>query len=362
MEKVECLVVGAGVIGLACARALAEAGREVIVVERNDVIGAETSSRNSEVVHAGIYYSTGSVKARLCVAGKQKLYDYCDNRGVPYRRCGKIIVATDPAQIEVLQGYHSQAESNGVALSWLDENALHELEPQLQAVVGLLSETTGIVDSHAFMLSLRGDLERAGATIAFNTEVLDLQHILPRGDRIAVTTDSVTLACRWLINCAGLRAPDLARQLVPDAPVAFYARGHYYAYSGRPPFSHLIYPVAEPGGLGVHVTLDMAGQVKFGPDVVWLDDIDYSFDESRKESFVEAIRHYYPGLDPHRLHPSYTGIRPKITGPGEPAGDFRIHGPQLHGIAGLINLLGIESPGLTASLAIAEAVAAQVAR
>ncbi|MCZ6710514.1 MAG: NAD(P)/FAD-dependent oxidoreductase [Gammaproteobacteria bacterium] len=360
MENVECLVVGAGVIGLACARALAEAGREVVVVERNDVIGAEISSRNSEVIHAGIYYPTGSHKARLCVAGKRQLYAYCDQRGVPHRQCGKIIVATDRAQIAVLEGYQKQAEANGVALRWLDEPSLRELEPQLRAVAGLLSDTTGIIDSHAFMLSLRGDLERAGGVIAFNTEVYDLQQ--SPDDRLEVTTGSMTVACRWLINCAGLQAPDLAGQLVPDAPEAYYARGQYYAYSGRPPFSHLVYPVAEPGGLGVHVTLDMAGQIKFGPDVVWLQDIDYSFDESRMPAFVEAIRHYYPALDPQRLHPSYTGIRPKITGPGEPAGDFYVHGPTLHGITGLINLLGIESPGLTASLAIAEVVANQVAR
>ena len=360
MENVDCLVIGAGVIGLACARALAEAGREVVVVERNDVIGAEISSRNSEVIHAGIYYPTGSDKARLCVAGKQQLYAYCDQRGVPHRRCGKIIVATDSAQIEALEGYHRQAESNGVALRWLDEQALRDLEPQLRAVAGLWSDSTGIIDSHAFMLSLLGDLERAGADVAFNTEVHDLQQ--PHGDRIEVTTSSMTVACRWLINCAGLQAPELAGQLVPDTPQAYYARGQYYAYSGPSPFSHLVYPVAEPGGLGVHVTLDMAGQIKFGPDVVWLQDIDYSFDDSRKSSFVQAIRHYYPALDPQRLHPSYTGIRPKITGPDEPAGDFQVRGPALHGVSGLINLLGIESPGLTASLAIAEVVANQVAR
>lgn len=358
MDKVECIVVGAGVIGLACARALAEAGREVIVVERNDLIGAETSSRNSEVVHAGIYYPSGSLKAKLCVAGKHKLYDYCDRRSIPHRRCGKIIVATGSAQIEVLEGYQRQAESNGVALSWMDEDAVHALEPQVSAVAGLLSETTGIVDSHALMLSFQGDLEAAGGMIAFNAEVRRLQ----AGAGIIVATDSLTLKCDWLINCGGLQAPDLARQLVADAPQAYYARGHYFAYGGKPPFSHLVYPVAEPGGLGVHVTLDMAGQVKFGPDVVWLDDLDYSFDESRKPAFVEAIRHYYPAVDPERLHPSYTGIRPKISGPGAPAADFRIDDAGVHGVTGLINLLGIESPGLTASLAIAETVAARVGR
>lgn len=358
MERVDCIVVGAGVVGLACARALAQAGHEVVVVERNDLIGAETSSRNSEVIHAGIYYPTGSLKARLCVAGRDMLYAYCDSRGIPYRRCGKVIVATAAAQIDVLESYQRQAQANGVALTWLDEQAVHQLEPQVNAVAGLLSEATGIIDSHAFMLSLQGDLEAAGAMIAFNAEVRHLQ----ANARIIVATDALTVECNWLINCAGLQAPTLARQLDPDAPTAFYARGHYFAYSGKAPFSRLVYPVAEPGGLGVHVTMDLAGQIKFGPDVVWLDCVDYSFDESRKESFVTAIRRYYPALDSDRLHPSYTGIRPKISGPGEPAADFRIDDPETHGVAGLINLLGIESPGLTASLAIADAVAARVAQ
>ncbi len=357
MDRVECIVIGAGVIGLSCARALAAAGREVIVVERNDLIGAETSSRNSEVIHAGIYYPTGSLKARLCVAGKQMLYSYCESRGIPHRRCGKMIVASGGAQIEVLEDYRRQAQANGVMLSWLDERAVRELEPEVDATAGLLSESTGIIDSHAFMLSLQGELEAAGGAIAFNTEVRGLQ----ANDRIIVVTDALSLECRWLVNCAGLQAPDLARQLDPGAPQAHYARGHYFVYSGKAPFSRLVYPIAEPGGLGVHVTLDMAGQIKFGPDVMWLDEVDYTFDESRKASFVAAIRRYYPGLDPARLHPGYTGIRPKISGPGTPAADFRIDGPAVHGVAGLINLLGIESPGLTASLAIADVVAAQVA-
>jgi L-2-hydroxyglutarate oxidase LhgO len=355
-EQVECVVVGAGVIGLACARALAEAGHEVIVLERGRLIGAETSSRNSEVIHAGIYYPTDSLKAQLCVQGKQHLYDYCQSRGVPHRRSGKVIVASSDSQLDVLRDYQRQAAANGVALTWLDAAAVQQLEPEVVAVAGLLSESTGIIDSHAFMLSLQGDLERAGGTIAFETEVRDLR----LGNRIVVDTDSLAVDCNWLINCAGLWAPDLARRLDLRAPAAFYARGHYYAYSGVSPFSRLVYPIAEPGGLGVHVTMDLAGQIKFGPDVVWLDDIDYRFDEGVKDAFVAAIRRYYPALDVDRLHPSYTGIRPKITGPGQPAEDFRIDGPRRHGVAGLINLLGIESPGLTASLAIADMVAAQV--
>ena len=358
MDKVDCVVIGAGVIGLACARALSEAGREVIALERNGLIGAEISSRNSEVIHAGIYYSPGSLKARMCAAGKHRLYDYCESRGVPFRRCGKIIVATGSQQISVLHDYQRRAQANGLVLGWLDEKSVHELEPEVSAVAGLLSESTGIVDSHAFMLSLQGDLERAGALLALNTEVRDLR----LGDRIVVATDSLTVECNWLINCAGLHAPDLARLLASDTPPALYARGHYFAYSGAAPFSRLVYPIAEPGGLGIHVTLDMGGQVKFGPDVVWQDGVDYSFDEGVKDAFVAAIRSYYPAVEADRLHSSYTGIRPKIVAAGEPDGDFRIDGPQVHGVDGLISLLGIESPGLTASLAIAESVAAQVCR
>jgi len=360
MDRVECIVIGAGVIGLACARRLAEAGREVIVLERNELIGAETSSRNSEVIHAGIYYPSGSLKAQLCVRGKQQLYEYCADRAVAHQRCGKIIVATGPGQIAVLEDYQRQAEANGVALQWLDERAVHKLEPEVNAVAGLLSESTGIIDSHAFMLSLQGDAERAGAMIAFDTEVQSLQRSANGGGGIVVATPSLTLQCGWLINCAGLWAPTLAGQLVEDGPEAFYARGHYYAYSGASPFSRLVYPIAEPGGLGVHVTMDMGGQIKFGPDVVWVDGVDYSFDEGVKDSFVAAIRHYYPAVDPARLHPGYTGIRPKISGPGEPVADFRIDGADVHGVEGLISLLGIESPGLTASLAIADAVGAKV--
>ncbi|MDH3643921.1 MAG: NAD(P)/FAD-dependent oxidoreductase [Gammaproteobacteria bacterium] len=360
MDTVECIVIGAGVIGLACARRLAEAGREVIVLERNELIGAETSSRNSEVIHAGIYYPTGSLKAQLCVAGKRHLYEYCKARGVPHQRCGKIIVATRPDQIDVLENYQRQAEANGVALQWLDERAVHRLEPEVNAVAGLLSESTGIIDSHAYMLSLQGDAERAGTMIAFDTEVQSLQRSANGGGRIVVATPSLTVECEWLINCAGLWAPAIAGQLVAGGPDAFYARGHYFAYDGASPFSRLVYPIAEPGGLGVHVTMDMGGQIKFGPDVMWVDGVDYSFDEGVKDSFVTAIRHYFPAVDPVRLHPSYTGIRPKISGPGAAAADFRIDGEDVHGVGGLINLLGIESPGLTASLAIADAVGARV--
>jgi L-2-hydroxyglutarate oxidase LhgO len=353
VESVDCVVIGAGVVGLACARRLALDGHEVVVVERNGRIGEETSSRNSEVIHAGIYYPTDSLKAKLCVAGKAQLYEYCRIRSLPHRRCGKIIVASEPAQEAALEGYAAQAQSNGVPLEWLDGSAVRALEPAVRASAGLFSKTTGIIDSHAYMVSLHGDLEGAGGVVAFNTEVLDLAV----EDRLKVVTNGMTLECRRLVNAGGLWAPDLARRLDPAAPRARYACGHYFGYAGRSPFAHLVYPVAEPGGLGVHVTLDLAGQVKFGPDVMWLDEVDYTFDETRLPRFVESIQRYYPELEPERLQPGYTGIRPKIVGQGEPNADFRIDGPETHGIAGLVNLLGIESPGLTASLAIADLVA-----
>ncbi len=351
MERVDCVVVGAGVVGLAVAARLAEAGLELVVAERHDCIGSETSSRNSEVIHAGIYYPTGSTKARLCVAGKHKLYDYCEARDIPHARCGKIIVAAHDGQVDTVKAYIDKGRDNGVDdLRWLPAGAVHELEPEVSSVGAVLSPSTGIVDSHAFMLSLQGDLERAGGMLALESEILRIE------PGPVVHTNDFSLAADWVINCAGLAAPDLATD-TPGTPAPYYAKGHYYAYSGRQPFSRLVYPVAEAGGLGVHVTVDLAGQVKFGPDVRWIDHIDYHFDESHFEDFVAAIRSYYPALDPDRLHPSYTGIRPKIAPAGAPFSDFVISGPEAHGIAGRVNLFGIESPGLTASLAIADEVA-----
>ena len=349
----QCVVIGAGVIGLAIAASLAEAGYEVIVLEQHELIGSETSSRNSEVIHAGIYYPQNSLKAKYCVAGKKRLYEFCRRYNVPFKQCGKLIIATQQDQIDTVQSYISQAAANGVNdLRWLSAHEVRELEPQVNTVGGVFSPSTGVIDSHAYMLSLQGLLESAGGQIAFATKV----------DRISrhqgvncVDLDGYQLSCDWLINCAGLNAPLLAQDR--DAELnSFYAKGHYYAYTGAPPFSHLVYPVAEEGGLGVHVTLDLAGQIKFGPDVRWMDTADYSFDDSHLDDFVAAIRAYYPGVDASRLHPSYTGIRPKISPQGSGFDDFLISGPGQHQLPGRIDLLGIESPGLTASLAIAEHV------
>ncbi len=349
---VDVLVIGAGVVGLAVGASLAEAGLEVIVAEQYELIGSQTSSRNSEVIHAGIYYPTGSVKAQLCVRGKQLLYAYCDTYGVPHSRCGKLIVGTNEAQLETIAGYQRQAVANGVHdLVWLGQQQVQALEPEVAAVGGVFSPSTGIVDSHAFMLSLQGRIEAHGGTVALLSRVEQLR----KNSVLKVSLSDYELCPRWVINSAGLQAPELAAQ-VTSAPDSHYAIGHYYSYSGAQPFSRLIYPVAEEGGLGIHVTLDLAGQIKFGPDVRWIDNIDYAFDNSQAEQFAEAIRQYYPGLDATRLQPSYTGIRPKLAPAGSGFQDFLIAGPQHHGVAGLVNLLGIESPGLTASLAIAEFV------
>ena len=357
MADVDCIVIGAGVVGLACARQLAQRNREVLLVERHGHIGEETSSRNSEVIHAGIYYPTGSAKARLCVRGKALLYEYCAANHIPHSNCGKVIVATDDSQLGVLDGYQQQALANGAGeLTPLSSAQVRELEPEVDAIAGLLSPTTGILDSHAFMLSLQGQYEQAGGVTAFATPVTALEQ---GNSELIVYCDEYSVSCNTLINAAGHSAPQLAGALTLDAPTAYYARGHYYGYRGRPPFSRLVYPVAEAGGLGVHVTVDLAGQVKFGPDVEWVQKLDYSFDDSRRERFAAAIARYFPALDSDRLEPGYVGIRPKISAPDESAADFRIEGKADHGVAGLINLLGIESPGLTSALAIAEEVAAQ---
>lgn len=352
-ERCDVVVVGAGVVGLAVAAAFARAGREVLVVERHDVIGAEISSRNSEVVHAGIYYPPGSLKAAACVRGKALLYRHCAAYNVPHKRLGKIIVATSASQLDVLRRYQEQARRNGAGeLPWLARADVLALEPQVDAIAGVYSESTGVIDSHAFMLSLVGQLEAAGGAIAFRTAV---SHLAARRDGVRLRCDDFALDANVLVNAGGLDAPALAA-LVGGRRRGYYAKGHYYALTGRSPFSRLVYPVAVAGGLGVHVTLDMAGQARFGPDVVWQESADYRFDTDRFADFVAAIRRYYPDLEPDRLRPDYTGIRPKLTPPGAPSSDFVIEGPPASGAPGLVNLLGIESPGLTAALALAERV------
>ena len=356
-ETLDTLVIGAGVVGLAVARALAQNGRDVLVLEQNSSFGEGTSSRNSEVIHAGIYYPPGSLKARLCVRGKALLYTYLEQRGIAHRQCGKLIVASNDKHTEMLRAYAARAQQNGVDdLEWLSAGEIRAIEPSVQAVAGLHSPSTGILDTHALMSALLGDLEAAGGQAVFRHPV----EAVSRDTRgLQVRCGSLTLSPALLVNCAGLSAPLLARGVsAGDMPDGFLAKGHYYTLRGASPFSRLIYPVAEAGGLGIHVTLDLQGRVRFGPDVRWVDSVDYAFDDTRRGAFIDAIRRYYPDLDTSRLDPGYTGIRPKIVRPGEPDADFHIAGPADHGVAGLINLLGIESPGITASLAIAEYVCA----
>lgn len=360
-ERIDCAVIGAGVVGLAIARELALAGREVIVVEAEDAIGTHTSSRNSEVIHAGLYYPAGSLKARLCVSGKQLLYAYCAERGVPHRNTGKIVVAATIEEIPKLQDYVAKAGANGVAdLRWLSRAELRELEPEVACVAGFLSPSTGIIDSHALMLAYQGDAENHGATIVFKSPLRGGE-VTGEGITLEVGgAEPMTIACNIVVNAAGLFAQNVSRSIrgvpVASIPPQYYAKAHYYTLAGRPPFKRLVYPVATSAHLGVHVTIDLAGQVRFGPDVSWVDGVDYIFDASREPLFYEAIRKYYPGLKDGQLQPGYTGIRPKISGPNEPAADFLIQGPKEHGVAGLVNLYGIESPGLTASMAIAQHV------
>ncbi len=362
MERVEAVVVGAGVVGLAVARALALAGREVVVLEAEDAIGTHTSSRNSEVIHAGIYYPKGSLKAQACVAGRELLYEYCVAHGVPHRRSGKLIVATDERQLAELEAIQAKAHANGVTdVVWMTRAQATALEPAVSCVAALYSPSTGIIDSHALMLAYLGDAEARGAMLALKTHLVGAQ-VVPEG--FVLHTNEMDVECRILVNSAGLRAPTVARLIegFPQqrVPREFYAKGNYYSLSGRAPFSRLVYPVPEPGGLGVHVTLDLAGQARFGPDVEWVERIDYGVDPRRAERFYAAIRRYWPGLPDGSLAPGYAGIRPKTAGPGEPAPDFVVQGPAAHGVPGLVNLFGIESPGLTASLSLADMVASSI--
>ena len=361
METLDCVVIGAGVIGLAIARALARAGREVVILEAESAIGTPTSSRNSEVIHAGIYYAAGSLKARLCVSGKEALYRYCDSRGVPYRRCGKLIVATKELQRPQLEALKRQAEANGLTdLQWLSADEVREREPEVRCTMALWSPSTGILDSHAYMLSLQGEAEASGAMLALRSPFV-AGRAQTRGLVLEVGGPSpMAVRADTVINAAGLRAQQTARLIagMPGdlVPPCYLAKGNYFTLAGRSPFRHLIYPIPEAAGLGVHVTLDMAGEARFGPDVQWIDAVDYGVDARRAESFYAAIRQYWPGLPADSLVPGYAGIRPKIQAPGGPAEDFVLQGPREHGVPGLVNLFGIESPGLTASLAIADQV------
>lgn len=356
-EKVDCIVIGAGVVGLAIARRLALEGREVLVVEAEDSPGLGTSSRNSEVIHAGIYYPKGSLKAQLCVEGKNALYRYCEARGIPHKRIGKLIVAASDAELPILEGIRTKAADNGVAdLEMLSRADVERLEPELDVAGALLSPSTGIVDSRALMLGLQGDAENAGATFAFRAPVLG-GNVDETGCELQFGGDmeGYRIAANLVINAAGLSAHLVARSLagghggkIPDVT---YVKGNYFALGRRPSFNHLVYPVPEPGGLGVHLTLDMAGSVRFGPDVEPVDEVGYAVDPTRATPFYAAIRRYWPGLRDGELEPSYCGLRPKTN--GLQFGDFDI----LADPSGrLISLFGIESPGLTSALALSDRV------
>ena len=366
MDKLDCVVIGGGIVGLAVARRLALAGREVVVLEAEDAVCTHTSSRNSEVIHAGIYYPQGSLKARLCVEGRRQLYAYCAERGVAHQRLGKLIVACTEAEVGKLHQLEAGGRANGVNdLERLTAAEVARLEPAVQAVAGLLSPSSGIVDSHRFAAALQADLEAAGGMVVCRSRVTGVD---VTGDGFALTLDEAdrfAAASRTLVNAAGLWAGALAGSIrgFPGelVPRLYLAKGHYFVLQGKSPFRRLIYPMPVDGGLGVHLTLDTQGTARFGPDVAWVDSIDYRFDDSRKKAFVEAIRRYWPELDPGQLSAGYTGIRPKLGGPGMPAADFMIQGPEVHGLAGLVNLFGIESPGLTAALPLGDEVLERVA-
>ena len=369
-NEIDAVVIGAGAVGLACARVLALAGHETVVLERHGATGTEISARNSEVIHAGIYYPEGSLKARLCMEGRERLYEYLEARKLPYRKCGKLIVATEEAQFAELGGIAKRARANGVGdLRELTKREALDMEPALRVEAALLSPSTGIFDAHAYMLSLQGDFEDAGGMIAFHARAA---RITRDGGGFAVQVEGaepMTLRSRIVVNAGGLWAPPLAARIegldAAHVPAAHFAKGNYFTLTGRAPFSHLVYPVPEAAGLGIHLTLDMGGQARFGPDVEWIEvadgaEPDYAVDPSRAALFYNAIRRYWPGLKDGALAPAYSGLRPKTNAPGETAADFIVSGPEAHGLPGLVNLFGIESPGLTASLAIAEMVEGMV--
>lgn len=374
MDQVDCVVVGAGVVGLAIAREMALQGRETILLERESAFGTVSSARNSEVIHAGIYYPKGSLKAKLCVQGNRMLYEYCRSHQVDTQSYGKLIVAADTTQIHDLEAILYKAQNNGVPeIKIISGEQAKLLEPQLHCEAAILSASTGIVDSHGFMLSLLGGFEDAGGMVAYQSPFMNAKLIgsnptsgfeLEIGD-----ADVLKIQTKLLINCAGLSAPALAHKIEglskDQIPKAYFAKGNYFSLAGKSPFNHLIYPIPEPGGLGVHLTLDMAGQAKFGPDVEWLEideesQIDYTVNPKRSKGFYEAIRRYWPGLKDGALQPDYSGVRAKITPPNTPAGDFYFQTPKEHGLEGLYNLYGFESPGLTSSLAIAKHLEAEI--
>lgn len=359
-ESVDCVVIGAGVVGLAVARAMALAGRDVIIVEAEDAIGTATSSRNSEVIHAGIYYPEGSLKARLCVEGRKQMYAFCESHGVAAKKVTKLVFAASDEEIGGLKALQAHAGRNGVQLDWLSATDAQALEPNLTCAAALLSPETGILDSHGFMLALQGDAEANGAILALNSPV-NAGHTTGTAIELAVGgQDATTISCKTVINCAGLGAQTISRNLVgmdtTSIPDLHYAKGNYFYLSGKPPFSRLIYPLPGTASLGLHYTLDMAGQGRFGPDVEWTERLDYEVDEGRTDNFYAAVRKYWPDLPDGALRPGYAGIRPKLQAPGEPARDFVIHSPKETGIPGYCALYGIESPGLTSSLAIADYV------
>jgi L-2-hydroxyglutarate oxidase LhgO len=361
-DRVECVVIGAGVVGLAVARALALAGREVLLLEAEAHHGTITSARNSGVIHAGLYYATGSFKARFCVAGNRALYAYCEQRGVDHQNCGKLIVASSDDEEKVLSTLLERARANDVdGVRMVSAAEAHELEPQVRCTAALLCPTSGIIDQHPFMLALQGDMENAGGTLVTDCRVEQVLR-LENGFLVKTAGDSATeVEAGFVVNSAGLGAVDLLNRIEgyprERIPRLHLARGNYFTVAARSPFRHLIYPVPHSAGLGIHATLDLGRRVRFGPDVEWIDRIDYSVNASRAAQFYEAIRRYWPNLADGALMPDYTGIRPKLHGPGEPQPDFRIESEKDHGIAGLVNLLGIESPGFTSSLPIGDYVA-----
>ena len=374
MERVDCVVIGAGVVGLAVAREMALQGRETILLERESSFGTVSSARNSEVIHAGIYYPKDSLKAKLCVEGNRMLYEYCRSHQVATQPYGKLIVATDPNQIDDLQALLYKAQNNGVLdIKMISGIEAKQLEPQLNCVAAMLSATTGIVDSHGLMLSLLGGFEDAGGMVAYQSPLINSKPISENakdGFELEIGgSDGMKIQTKLLINCAGMSAPAVAQRIESlskeQIPKAYFAKGNYFSLSGKSPFKHLIYPIPEPGGLGVHLTLDMGGQAKFGPDVEWLEineeeQIDYTVNPARCDGFYEAVRRYWPGLKDQSLQPDYSGVRAKIVAPNAPAGDFCFNTPKDHGLEGLFNLYGFESPGLTSSLAIAKHLEGQI--